>query len=477
MPARGMTEGSLRRGRSAAGVVALILLISPGLAAAAWSGITRLSTRSPRGDVASYATVGVDEHGDDLAVWAQQNGSGGKDSSTPTRILMATRRSGHATWSTPKRLSPLDVSGQYPVVSVVPSGRAVAAWVASPLHQSRLPVIQAAVRSSSGKWSPPVDISHGGEVATTPAVGADRRGDAVVAWVTGPAHGHFTRVEAATFQVSSRRWSGVTVLARSKGWLTAPRVAVGPGGEAIVVWRNIPKGASYYKGNDVIAEIGAARARTVGHSWQRVPRMGREIEPAGEGFLRFELPGPQVAINREGDALVVWQGGQGQHIVIHASAWIAAVGKWQRQKNVSHGFGLWPHVAYGPRRKFAVIWITGHGQIATASKNILSCCWTRPTILSQGSGASTLPSYPKISLGPNGQTIAAWSARDSIDLVTRTGGARRWPAPKQVGGKNAELSGIAANTHGSAAIVWVQPGQAHNDRPDDYIEAAVYRRH
>jgi hypothetical protein len=256
-------------------------------------------------------------------------------------------------------------------------------------------------------------------------------------------------------------------LATSTDACGAVQVAGNARGDVIVVWRKARANSRY-------SEIEAAVRAHGSRSWQRFLRLGRADELPEQQFLSFEPLGPQVAIDSRGNALVVWQGGRGGQIRTRASAWLASDHRWHRQRAISRAFAVWPHVTSGPSGHFAVIWVTRSRQIAEASKGVSQCCWTKPSMLSRGPGLSSYLAYPKIALGPNGEAVAAWSGRASIDVVDRANGTQPWTSPRTLGGEDAGLAGIAMNSRGNAAIVWVQPGKAHNQRPDNYIDAATY---
>jgi hypothetical protein len=134
------------------------------------------------------------------------------------------------TWSAPAQLS--TAGGRDPSAAMTPAGLAFVTWQ-WPVDGGGA-VIQVAEREPSGAWARPVSVSAPGTRARRPQIGTDARGGAVVAWVRD------TTGEDAVVEVAERtragRWSAPRVLSTAGMRARRPRLAVASDRRAVLAW-------------------------------------------------------------------------------------------------------------------------------------------------------------------------------------------------------------------------------------------------
>jgi PKD domain-containing protein len=112
--------------------------------------------------------VALDQAGDAVVVW--------RGFSDTRWIVRAAVRAAGGSVLAPVNVSATDQNAQAPRVAMDPTGDAVVAWE-SPRAANT--IVQAAVRSAAGAFSPPVDLSAADARAFSPQVAMDQAGDAV----------------------------------------------------------------------------------------------------------------------------------------------------------------------------------------------------------------------------------------------------------------------------------------------------------
>jgi hypothetical protein len=284
-------------------------------AAGRWSSPRQVS---PRGGPAAFPQVAVTAGGRAYVVWVQRHRS---RNGVHDRVLVA-RRPASGPWSRPAVLPSGFGDAMRPQVAVDARNHATVVWQRMWGDGGRTAVL--ASRWEAGTWSRTRRLSERGQNAGEPVVATNGRGTSLVAWDasrngrvvirarTRPAAGPWTRVRTAargslgdvalggrgtayltwTRTVRGETRSGVTRRPSGGPWqagvllsptgadATEPRLAVG-GGVVTVAWLG-----------------GSVRAvRRVGGVW------GPPVDLAPGALSE----GHQVAMDREGRALVVWK--------------------------------------------------------------------------------------------------------------------------------------------------------------------------
>ena len=185
-------------------------------------------------------------------------------------------------------LAPVGVSqsaGSGPQVAVDHVGDVVVAWTRNDGSNA---IVQAAVRPAGGAFSAPVDLSAAGEDASAPSVAIDAAGDAVVVWTRSD--GSNTIVQASS-RPAGGAFSVPVDLSDAGRDASSPQVAMDAAGDAVAVWTR-------FNGGNTIVQ--AARRFAGSPTFFG----GTDVSASGQNAV-----GPHVAMNHDGDAIVLWTQG------------------------------------------------------------------------------------------------------------------------------------------------------------------------
>src|ERR1700722_9231753 len=254
-----------------------------------------MTVMEPRPDLA------VDGRGDAVVVW--QRASGGK-----VLVESASRAAG-GTWQTPEMVSET-AEGLHPAeVGIDGAGDATAVWE----EKGASVQIDGAQKPAGGKWQPGVALSKTGGNANEARVAVDAQGDAVALWERFG--GEEELIEAAIKPVSSSTWRESVALTKpetSKGEPAGQQVAIDSQGDVVASW-------SRTNANRDVIE--AAVGRTATSTWQApvaVSGLGANVEEA-----------PDVAVDAQGSAVIVWERSDGTSEIVEAASGSPATGVWQ----------------------------------------------------------------------------------------------------------------------------------------------------
>jgi hypothetical protein len=273
-----------------------------------------------------------------------------------------------------------------PSVAMDGKGGAVSVWYSQTKTQTGdegYSRIEAADSVSSGPWSPGTSLSNPtGSVLIENAVGADANGQASAIWLGTSDCSSWGSIGAATKPAGSG-WSSAVKIAESDpcefgGYsFFRPRLSISETGYAKAVWTS-------YKGSFSSSSIRSATMSPNGQ-WSAM-----ESIPASDGGQD-----PYVAVNANGDATVVFWGGQE---IKAASAERGAA--WQTP--VVIGAGASPAVAMDDAGDVIVIWFSGGSVLATYKP--AGGAWGPVTTLTQSAALS----LPKVAMEDNGDALVVW---------------------------------------------------------------------
>ncbi len=408
------------------------VLIQASVREAAGGGWQAPVTLSEAGHESMWPQVAIDEAGEAIAVWEFQEGSSrvikasvlpaeGGGWQTPVTISEPTHESGspeivltpggeaiavwsHYTgshsviqtssrpapgesWQAPVTLTSTSSEAYAPQVAVNGSGEALAVWEFD--DGSEL-VAQAAARPSGGIWGAPATLSGTGHNAQWPRVALNELGEAVASWATEAAGKEL--IEASSRESASGAWGAPVKLAEAElSFLQQPqpRVAIGPQGNAVVVW-----GISSFSG-----ELAQAAVRPkAGESWTAAVDLSKTGNYAEE---------PRVSIAQDGEAVAVWSAYNGTYTGVEASRISEGSSSWSARQIISESSwsSFLPTVAVDPRGDAVAAWISENGSesvIKASSYVATGPIQTEASIPSSG--------YTGEALSFSIQPVDAWSA-------------------------------------------------------------------
>ncbi|MDQ3765420.1 MAG: hypothetical protein M3460_29395 [Actinomycetota bacterium] len=257
-------------------------------AGGAWQAPINLSAP---GQDASIPQVAVNAQGNAVAIWRR--------GTTFNAIVQAAARPAGGAWQAPINLSAPGQDASIPQVAVDAQGNAVAVWRR---FNGTNDIVQAAVRLAGGAWQAPVNLSAPGQDASIPQVAVDAQGNAVAVWQRFTT---FNAIVQAAARPAGGAWQAPITLSLSAVGQNAfnPQVAVDGQGNAVAVWQ---RNTDNFTPNGFVQ----ATVRPAGGAWQAPINLSASDQPAYE---------PQVAVDGQGNAVVVWHRSNGTHRIVQAA--------------------------------------------------------------------------------------------------------------------------------------------------------------
>jgi hypothetical protein len=206
-------------------------------------------------------------------------------------------------------------------------------------------------------------------------------------------------------------------------------------GEALVVW--IENGI-----------VEAARTNIADGTWSQPVRLSSAAGEAGGD--------PVVAVNRHGDAVVLWQWRDqpGDRSLVQG-AFRPAGGSWGPAAaidTVGFAYGWSPQVGIDDQGNVVAAWLGGAAgtPLRAAARNVDSGLWTRPVDVTVGA------SDPQLAVDPHGNAAAVWidAAGKSANASVRPVAGGGWQPPVKLSAGAAFDPRVAMDGAGGAVAIW-----------------------
>lgn len=384
---------------------------------------------------ASSPEISIDRFGNAIAVWQQSDGS--------RFNIWSSRYLAGVGWGAATLIENNDAGyAGPPHIAADASGNALAVW-----HQSdgiRLNIWAARYDVSSG-WGTPELIETTDPGARSPRVAMSANGDALVVWEQWDGMSAFNIV--ANRYTAGVGWGAPSVINTEVGDALNARLATGANGTTIVVWEQFA---------GVQPSIWAR---------QHHPTSGwgdpRYTPTADIGFGLL----PQVAVDANGNAIVVWQESDGMRYNIWAGRYTDAAG-WgdvQLIESDNAGDAVSPKVAMGGDGRAIAVWeqFDGVRSNVWGSRSDPVSGWDPAGLLEDDNvGGAT---RPEIAVDSYGTGFAVWQQFDGTNARVRRSQyspLSGWEAPSfvQPAGTNGDSQRVVVNGNGDAAIVWNEYG-------------------
>jgi hypothetical protein len=312
-----------------------------------------------------------------------------------------------------------------------------AAWTRQP---AGVVMAEAAYRAPGGSWEPAVTLEPG-KTGIDPAVAVGPSGEAVVVWSA-------VGVIQAASHPATGSWSAPEPISAPGISLTKVRVAMDGNGNAVAVWVRLDAGAAAIE----------ASSRPAGGTWTS------PVTLSTGAATDLDL-----AVNGTGLAALVWQVGSFvSNSIIYATT--MAGGTWSAPVVI----GPAAYRVNGPR-----VGIAANGHVtALWRRNTAVVYADRPTGGSWGAvktmtETSVLADVPELAVAPNGDAMAAWITSVfgpngytyRIRTSVRPAGAR-WGSSAFLTSKKEHDSGLVAGTTpgNTFVLTWenLNPGLARS---------------
>ncbi len=395
------------------------------------------------------ASVAVDGNGNAIAVWTRTEGA-------VTTVWGNLYLVGTGWTATPQPISSGANSASAPYVAVNAAGVAIAVWrEANKIWARRYTIPTNSLDSTISDLGEADANAASPDEAPKPKVAIDASGNALVVWHEYGSNGIANVNSIWANRYSGVVWSGNVLIETGAGNALHPQIAMDGAGNAIAVWQQ--DGAA---GDE---EIRASRFTGAG-GW--VPAPNPLDHPTNT-----EAGVPQIAMNANGDAILVWRellasGGN----VIYARRYTA--GTWALNpvalSTVPGNNADAPQVTIDQSANGIAVWTQTIGaKIRVMASRYSSGTWAvAAAIDSNGFGDSA---QPRIAMNAGGSAFVVWQSMDTT-LPTeqiRSIWSNRLPVGgswnpstastlENVGPDDASRPHVAVDATGRAIAVWQQ---------------------
>lgn len=305
--------------------------------------------------------------------------------------------------------------------------------------------------SAAPTWLAPTTLSAAGSGGNGlwPRVVVDRQGDATVAWIReapGRGFGETDFIVEAASRPAGGSWSAPTALSPIGLEAHGLQLGIDGRGNVTAVW----------------SQTGATRvtlrtaSRPVDGQWAPQGDVIATLPRDGEDSLRW----PQLAVDEQGDASVVWNREVGDDVVVQAAD--RRDGEWGDPVDISgddQTSGR-PDVARDEQGNATAVWLS-NGILRTAARPVRGA-WSEPVGVSD---AGERAYDPQVVVDGHGSATAVWRSDAPLsDPVVRTASRpadAAWGTPIAIGGSRSagRVSftglGVAVDAEGNALAIWV----------------------
>jgi Bacterial Ig-like domain len=378
-----------------------------------------------------------------LAITPAVRGAAGEVlASTVTRTFKV--RDGQ--WGTPALVQSATSGGLYAQVGFDSSGNAIAVW--SQGDGTNLKIAANRYVAGSG-WGTASVVMPDGNQARALKLAVDVNGNAFAVWEDYLGAGD-SRVLAARYSAGAG-WSPELLLGANAS-ASGPQVATDPMGNAIAVWEEF----------DGAARSVWTKRYVVGAGWD-----AGALLAMGSGTTSADFMSPQIALDRQGNAVATWRqkaglfhDGWARHYVI-GSGWGLPISIESEQSSVNI-----VQIALDPNGNAFAVWAQGTANFGHSSiwsnRYLAGSEWGQPTLLEQNDIAPG--QAPALAVDAAGNAIVVWQhsdlSRTETDIwanrhVAGTGWTGADLIEKQNLG-NANSAQVATDPSGNAIAVWKQ---------------------
>jgi hypothetical protein len=407
----------------------------------------------------SYPRVAVASNGDALAVWQQVYN--GRD------VIMSARYSPTAGWGSAQPIAPGNIgSARDHDIAIDPKGNAVVVWEERDSTDNRYKIWAAPYSAGIGWGSPGrIDTNISGD-AVGPMIAVDDSGNATAVWLQ--TNSFANRVWASKYTPAAGWGQAILLQTDTTGLSLAPRIAIDKNGNALASWveytgvvysvrvkryhpaagwevntRNIAGTSGYAETPDICFDpsgnaVAVWSQMTTTQASQTSIWTNRYTTATGWAaaeLLETNEDGsayaPRVAVDGEGNAMVVWMQPSANALQVWWNRYDATAG-WRNALFIQQavpGDNYYPRVAIDQAGHAISVWTQFEGGFSRIQASFYDpiAGWSVPQAISSGTTAIEL--YPEIAMNAVGSAIAVWEETDTLSAPTATVNvwARRFP--------------------------------------------------
>ena len=349
-----------------------------------WSVAQRVSSDGQN----SYAPqVGTDELGNSVVVWYRDDGG--------NNVVQASYVALSGVPTTPIDLSPDGYSTGLPAVASSQAGNCLAIW------RRNDGVAQAVRGYHLGAWMMPETIRSSSSVVGDPQV-VIHNGLGVGSWIYSD--GSNDRVQIAIYH-RERAWGAPTTLSAAGQDAANVQVKLQQNND----FRGVPSGVVVWQRSNRATTIIQASTIEDVHNYST---------PVNLSAVGQNAVDPQVAVDKEGNAVAVWARSNGSNTIIQASTYSETTDSWSSAVDLSgvEQNATKPQIVVDDNQNNVAVWTRSDGPntIVQAATLPFGGSWSAPVNLSQAGQNSV---DPQIDVSDAGDAVVVWSRGGSIQAA------------------------------------------------------------
>jgi len=333
-------------------------------------------------------------------------------------------------------------SANEPQIAIDANGNALVVWYKDDGTTTRSNIWANRYTAGSG-WGTAMLIESDDGSAYSPQIGFDANGNALAMWTQ---HDGSRNNIVANLYTSGLGWGAATVVSNSAGAASDPQLAFDTNGNALAVWRQ--ENGSGKK------DIWANRY-TAGSGWGTAGLIETEAGTANE---------PQIAFDRNGNALAVWYQDDFTTNNIWANRYTAGSG-WGTAALIeadNAGDASSPQIAFDGDGNALAVWcqFDGTRDNMWANRYTVGSGWGTAGLIETDNAGSA--AEPQIAIDNNGSALAVWSQYDGTRnniWANRYSAGLGWGTAVLIETDNAGYAfqpQLAYDKNGDAQAVWAQ---------------------
>jgi hypothetical protein len=386
---------------------------------------------------ASDAQVAMDAGGNAMVVWTQADG------------VQARRRAANGTLGNITSLQAIAGHGSVPQVAVLPNGDAIVVWHQSDGTHKRIWARR--YTASMNQWEPTARTLDANTAdASLAQVAADNmRGNVLVVWQQGA-----TQIGANRYSAADQQWVGAVTIPSASTTASAPQLAVDSRGIGRAVW----------VGFDTNANRNRVWSSRFVDQWEAAVPVEPNTGPVATG----DAISPQIAVDGNSNAVIVWTQFDGAHNNVWSSRYVASRGQWDEAVLIESidGEASSPSIAMDPSGNAQAGWQQAQPNASISSVwgarytptpgATLAQSWAPAKLLEHDDHGSAF--VPRLAFDRQGVGTAVWYQSDGTHFGIRFNryDVGRWTEPTLIeGAAGAAIGGdIAFDRNGNATAVW-----------------------
>jgi hypothetical protein len=410
--------------------------------AGAWSPAERIADQSDASSlsISSYFQVALDAGGNGMVAWA--------DASNEAGSISSRRHAPGGGWSPLQQIDRNERDAWRAELAVDPNGNVVAVWPEGPERPPGLLSIWANRYTVASGWETAERLS--GFRATDPHVAVDSDGNAIAVW--HQSDGERENIWANRWTPGDGWGAAERIETDDRGHAGNPRIAIDPDGDAIAVWHQ-SDGVPGFERADIWANH-----YTPNDGWGNARRI--ENNEGGETRL------PQVAMDPEGNAVVVWHQSEDGRFDIWSNRYVPEVG-WGNAERIDDndtGDADYPKVGVDANGHAIAVWKQFEAITVEiwANRYAPGVGWGGAERIENNDEGDAL--RPRMAVSANGDAIAVWPQVDGsrYDVWSNAytpgrgwGDAERIDPSNEGPGQPVKIE-VAIDPNGNALAVWLR---------------------